>query len=56
MTGPEIGMAEAGDDHRPLLVFDVNQTLLNIDALQPLFQRIFGQPARMRECFAQLIL
>ena len=56
MTGPETGMAEAGDDHRPLLVFDVNQTLLNIDALQPLFQRIFGQPARMREWFAQLIL
>ena len=56
MTGPQIGMAETVDDRRPVLVFDVNETLLDIDALQPLFQRIFGQPARMREWFAQLIL
>lgn len=49
-------MAKAGDDHQPVLVFDVNETLLDIDALQPLFQRMFGQPNRMREWFAQLIL
>lgn len=47
---------EADDDHRPVLVFDVNETLLDIDALQPLFERMFGQPNRMREWFAQLIL
>jgi 2-haloacid dehalogenase len=41
---------------RPLIVFDVNETLLDIDILEPLFARIFGAPERMREWFAQLIL
>ncbi len=41
---------------RPLIVFDVNETLLDIDILEPLFARIFGAPGRMREWFAQLIL
>ena len=48
-------MAEVADP-RPKLVFDVNETLLNIDALEPFFRRIFGQPGKMREWFAQLIL
>ena len=32
----------------PLLVFDVNETLLDLDALAPHFKRMFGesQPAR----------
>ena len=41
---------------RPLIVFDVNETLLDIDTLEPLFARLFGAPGRMREWFAQLIL
>ena len=41
---------------RPVLVFDVNETLLDIDVLNPIFDRIFGVPGRMREWFAQLIL
>lgn len=41
---------------RPLIVFDVNETLLDIDSLEPLFADIFAAPARMREWFAQLIL
>ena len=41
---------------RPLIVFDVNETLLDIDSLEPLFDRIFGVKGRMREWFAQLIL
>jgi 2-haloacid dehalogenase len=41
---------------KPVLVFDVNETLLDIDSLNPLFDRIFGAPGRMREWFAQLIL
>ena len=40
----------------PLLVFDVNETLLDIDSLSPHFKRIFGDPAVMREWFAQMIL
>lgn len=40
----------------PILVFDVNETLLNLDHLCPVFERIFGDRAVMREWFAQLIL
>jgi 2-haloacid dehalogenase len=40
----------------PILVFDVNETLLDIDVLLPFFARLFGTPDRMREWFAQLIL
>ncbi|WP_240663502.1 haloacid dehalogenase type II [Sphingomonas sp. UV9] len=41
---------------RTLIVFDVNETLLDIDVLEPLFDRIFATKGRMREWFAQLIL
>lgn len=41
---------------RPILVFDVNETLLDLTHLEPLFGRLFGDPAVMREWFAQLIL
>ena len=40
----------------PLLVFDVNETLLDLEALTPLFARLFGDGAAMREWFAQVIL
>ncbi len=44
-------------DHRaPILVFDVNETLLDITTLEPLFERCFGDPALMRSWFAQLVL
>ncbi len=38
------------------LVFDVNETLLDITTLEPLFDRLFGDPAVLREWFAELIL
>jgi 2-haloacid dehalogenase len=40
---------------RPIIVFDVNETLLNLDAVRPVFDRIFGDPAAMRLWFAGLI-
>ncbi len=40
----------------PLLVFDVNETLLDLDSLAPLFARLFGARAVLREWFAQMIL
>ena len=43
-------------DRRRIVVFDVNETLLDIEALAPLFERIFGDRRVMREWFAQLIL
>ena len=56
MSIDEVGTFKASDNDRPVLVFDVNETLLDIDALKSFFQSIFGQPNRMREWFAQLIL
>ncbi len=40
----------------PLLVFDVNETLLDLDALAPHFERMFGDRGALREWFAQVIL
>ncbi|PCM45997.1 haloacid dehalogenase type II [Marinobacter sp. ANT_B65] len=39
-----------------IIVFDVNETLLDITTLEPLFDRIFGDPGVLREWFAQLVL
>jgi 2-haloacid dehalogenase len=40
---------------QPIIVFDVNETLLDLDTIQPVFDRIFGDPAAMRLWFADLI-
>ena len=39
----------------PIIVFDVNETLLDLETLQPTFDRIFHDPAAMRMWFANLI-
>ncbi|MCF7701600.1 haloacid dehalogenase type II [Loktanella sp. M215] len=39
-----------------VIVFDVNETLLDLTTLEPVFDRIFGDAAVMRDWFAQLIL
>jgi 2-haloacid dehalogenase len=39
-----------------ICVFDVNETLLDIEFLAPLFQRLFGDGKVMREWFGQLVL
>jgi 2-haloacid dehalogenase len=41
---------------RPIIVFDVNETLLDLDAIRPTFDRIFNDRAVMRLWFADLIL
>jgi 2-haloacid dehalogenase len=38
-----------------VLVFDVNETLIDIDSMTPLFERIFGDPRATREWFGQLV-
>jgi 2-haloacid dehalogenase len=38
-----------------VLVFDVNETLIDIESLAPVFERIFGDRRAMREWFGQLI-
>jgi 2-haloacid dehalogenase len=40
----------------PLIVFDVNETLLDLGTMEPVFQRIFGDKNAMRLWFANLIL
>jgi 2-haloacid dehalogenase len=40
----------------PLLIFDVNETLLDLEALSPHFERMFGEAGSLREWFAQVIL
>lgn len=40
---------------RPIIVFDVNETLLDLETLCPTFERIFEDPAAMRLWFANLI-
>lgn len=39
-----------------IIVFDVNETLLDITTLEPLFERVFGDGAVLRTWFAELIL
>lgn len=38
-----------------VLVFDVNETLIDIEAMAPLFEEIFGNGAAIREWFGQLV-
>src|ERR1700752_3567530 len=40
----------------PLIVFDVNETLLDLGTMEPTFERIFGDKNAMRLWFANLIL
>ena len=41
---------------RPLIVFDVNETLLDLETMEPIFERIFKDAGAMRLWFANLIL
>lgn len=46
----------AGAARPAVLVFDVNETLLDLEALEPLFARLFGHPGVLREWFGQLVI
>ena len=39
----------------PLIVFDVNETLLELQIMEPVFERIFGEKTAMRLWFANFI-
>ena len=41
---------------KPLIVFDVNETLLDLDTMVPIFERIFGERLAMRLWFDDLII
>ena len=40
----------------PLIVFDVNETLLDLETMDPIFARIFADKSAMRLWFANLIM
>jgi 2-haloacid dehalogenase len=40
----------------PLIVFDVNETLLDLQSMEPTFERIFGDKETMRLWFANLVM
>jgi 2-haloacid dehalogenase len=40
----------------PLIVFDVNETLLDLTTMEPTFERIFGDKDGMRLWFANLVM
>jgi 2-haloacid dehalogenase len=44
------------DGQPSIVVFDVNETLVDIEALSPLFERVFGDRRVVREWFGQLVL
>jgi 2-haloacid dehalogenase len=60
VLNPLIGKQETrmalGIVRRRILVFDVNETLLDIEVLNPFFARAFGDARVMRQWFAELIL
>jgi 2-haloacid dehalogenase len=41
---------------RPLIVFDVNETLLDLESMEPIFERIFGERQAMRLWFGNFIM
>jgi 2-haloacid dehalogenase len=43
-------------DHARILVFDVNETLLDLKGIEPHFERLFGDRTMLREWFDQVIL
>ena len=44
------------DDKPSVLVFDVNETLIDIESLEPQFERIFSDRRVLREWFGQLVM
>lgn len=53
-TDPAIA-AVSESSAMPVLVFDVIETLLDLDALAPKFEQAFGTPAALPEFFAQML-
>lgn len=57
MSLPNLQARARSNDGRPsVVVFDVNETLIDIEALSPVFERVFGDRRVLREWFGQLVL
>ena len=55
MRTPFGAVAREGNSLARVLVFDVNETLLDLAALDPYFVRVFGDAVARREWFQQLL-
>jgi 2-haloacid dehalogenase len=53
---PTLARAQALDRPPDILVFDVAESLLDLQVLRPLFQRIFGEGAMVDDWFGETIL
>jgi 2-haloacid dehalogenase len=49
-------MPAAQGDRRRIIVLDVNETMLDIRALEPHFERVFSSGQVLREWFSTLLL
>jgi 2-haloacid dehalogenase len=57
MSEARIDETREGNDPPPsILVFDVNETLVDIEAMRPLYERVLGSGRALREWFGQLVL
>ena len=57
LANPALSGAQASKvARRRILVFDVNETLLDVGALGPQFERLFGTPAVGQEWFSNVVL
>jgi 2-haloacid dehalogenase len=56
LMGPTLARAQTLDRPPSVLVFDVAETLLDLQATRPLFQRVFGNGAIVDDWFGETIL
>ena len=54
--GPAVGQTASQRRMPRIIVFDVNETLLDVDALKPHFARAFGDELVLREWFSTVLL
>jgi 2-haloacid dehalogenase len=56
-NNPNLRAQDKWAAHKPsVLIFDVNETLIDFESMHPLFERIFGDKRVMREWLSQLIM
>ena len=56
VSSPLLVLAQALHQPPSVLVFDVAESLLDLEALRPLFQRLFGDGTMVNEWFGETIL
>jgi 2-haloacid dehalogenase len=55
LEGEDLSIHNGGATVQPVIAFDVNETLLDLSALDPLFERVFGDRSVRPLWFAQML-